>query len=655
MLTPPAVFLSYSRTKSANAALTDHLVGFVRERLRDLRWEIVDPMTESSVGSVREKVEQALRRADAMIVEATANTPNLLFEAGFARAPDYPTLFLINPSAFDEPALHAYFNFIGQSEDRPLPADVGDVQYLDYPASVDDTNGWRTFDAQLADRLAHIGAILTTETRMLRRNAKAVLWRSHEFARRHPPGHPITGLIGSRLGMLVGAFEYDGENVFETDSANYRGLLTAFADAGGGTRLVRAIADLSSTTETFWKEPHDPLRPIVNERTFLVPWAVLFNPQLLDEYTKVFDRQAQTHPVRVGRAGAFGDVRHPLGDDAVGADLLLMPPDLVGGYVRRHDKTTLRLERSPRLYEAAERYYERARENSVEFKVGQTPAQLRRAWMELEQIGQWQAAWSRSVSGRPGAYFAKYDLHIRSWVPDYDGLIHYTAAAVQYAVSQRIRESDRELRVLEIGYGTGALTRPLLQWIRNLNLPYVDLSGSGIVSRVYGIDAAEPMRQAARDALRDFGDSVILVQGTAPDDLPVPIVQGRPYDVVCGSLVLYDMMDSARPDRAVAVLRSLAQLLTPGGRLVFGDVFVGDDPQRGAKEQRWRAWMQEGGLTEAEVQPFIDANPELLNAISPDQLATMADDAGLELVGKSRIPGADEWSPFQIVTLRKRQ
>jgi len=80
----PCIFLSYSG-KSADPGLIKKVVSLIKAHVMGLGWTVLDAMGPG-LGSIRERVEETLWRADACVIEATTAVPNVMFEAGFARA-----------------------------------------------------------------------------------------------------------------------------------------------------------------------------------------------------------------------------------------------------------------------------------------------------------------------------------------------------------------------------------------------------------------------------------------------------------------------------------------------------------------------------------------------------------------------------------------
>ena len=128
-------------------------------------------------------------------------------------------------------------------------------------------------------------------------------------------------------------------------------------------------------------------------------------------------------------------------------------------------------------------------------------------------------------------------------VPDYERLQEETSAAA----------GTDARRVLDLGTGTGETARRVLA--RNPAAVLV------------GLDASGDMLEQARKTLP--ADRVDLRIGDLSDPLP-----DGPFGVVFSALTVHHLDGTGKAN----LFRRVATVLSPGGRLVIGDVVVPEDP-----------------------------------------------------------------------------
>jgi tRNA (cmo5U34)-methyltransferase len=128
-------------------------------------------------------------------------------------------------------------------------------------------------------------------------------------------------------------------------------------------------------------------------------------------------------------------------------------------------------------------------------------------------------------------------------VPDYERLQDETAAAIG---------ADAR-RVLELGTGTGETARRVLARHPSAFL--------------VGLDASDEMLDRARSTLP--ADHLDLRTWRLTDGLP-----DGPFDVVFSALTIHHLDGAGK----AGLFLKVAAVLSPGGRLVFGDVVVPEDP-----------------------------------------------------------------------------
>ncbi len=644
----PKIFFSYSETATADGRLVRRAVKTVKRRVQRLGWTVVDAM-EVGITSVRRKVEAGLWDADACFVEATTVSPNVMFEVGFARALGIPTVFLVNPHGLEHPEIKSHFSFLGLLPEKPLPANLGDLEYLKYPPNAAAKREWKEFVERLDVVLGLLKRSLAPEQRLLHRNLKQLCRRALDFPRRHDPTHPLVGFVAGSVGVVADALGREGM-ALETDAREYlAGLRTFETRDHEAERCVHTITDLTHGSGNVGDLRVSPLKQKIAEQIFLIDWSVFFDDDELERVHELMARHAAQCSVRIGRK-SLGKSSHGLfGNDTIGDHLLLMEPDLVSAYVWRGERLMVRVERSEHRHREGEAHYSRIRESTVPVVPGSSSAHLRRLWIEREKIGIWNPEW-KDHENRSESYFRDYEQHIRCWIPAYAALIDHCAGRVQRLII-RSRATAASLTVLEIGYGTGALTRLLLDWIAALNAPLKH----PLVSHYQGVDAAPQMMRIAHKRFATTRVNATFDVGVAPlwaDG----VRDAGPFDIVCGSLVLHDMVNLGELSSLADLLARIGEVIRPGGHLVFADVFTRSDPEgRNEQVNTWRLWMERKvGLKPDEIDTFFRFNVEMIETVTLDQLRNAAEQSGFDMLPIDPVPGSAHWSPCKVIALQKK-
>jgi len=163
---------------------------------------------------------------------------------------------------------------------------------------------------------------------------------------------------------------------------------------------------------------------------------------------------------------------------------------------------------------------------------------------------------------------------VRSEVPHYDELEDAVAGATEELAATRI---------LDLGSGTGETARRVL--------------AKHPRARVVLVDASAEMLEAAREVLAEDRVEQVIVS-RLEDALP-----DGPFDLVVSALAIHHL-ESA--DKRL-LFRRIGEVLAGGGRFVFADVFVPDDPalaktpvssslDRPDRLDDQLSWLREAGL-----------------------------------------------------------
>lgn len=175
---------------------------------------------------------------------------------------------------------------------------------------------------------------------------------------------------------------------------------------------------------------------------------------------------------------------------------------------------------------------------------------------------------------------ADYDRRFPRIIPRY----HEFHGVVIRRVLEHVRLRGRSGTWIELGCGTGELSRRLLEAVPDLELHAVDL--------------APAMVERARGKLAPWGDRVTFAVG---DVLTVPL---PPDAAGAVSALAVHHLD---PTGKRALFARLARTLAPGGLFVLADAVAGDGPRAEASHEAvWVEHMAEAGLSEAEIEEVLD-------------------------------------------------
>jgi putative AdoMet-dependent methyltransferase len=180
----------------------------------------------------------------------------------------------------------------------------------------------------------------------------------------------------------------------------------------------------------------------------------------------------------------------------------------------------------------------------------------------IELFDRWAASYDRAVE-RAGFPFDGYDAVLGTIV--------------------RHAATEPSHRVLDVGIGTGNLAQRI----------------APIGCEIWGVDFSHEMIERARKRL----PGVRLVQADLltgwPDALP------ERFDRIVSAYVFHEFPDGVK----LRLLSELAEHLTPGGRIVLGDIGFQDAGERDTAHREWaEAWDEnEHYWATAEIRPSLGA------------------------------------------------
>jgi len=629
------VFLAWTKDVPANEALLKAL-DIVKRQLLERGYAVYDWNEQHHIRNIGSEIEDQLRKSDLVILEGSTGRPNPAFEVGFARCLDLPIIILKQEASDD------------------LPVDFGAPKYLSYPSDADKEPQFRRFEHDLDQLLGTLAdGALSVGHRELRRASRELAGSVQQLIDYYADDHPHLYLTDGWVSTLASDIRSGGPSAISADAEYYIYMFKALQKHEQFT--IRAIADLTDNTESFWTSGHpEPLSAPVGERIFLIDWRMFFEgAQELARYIDYWRSQLhryQDYRIYVATKDNMRlPVRHPFGSEAVGLHLLLIEPgDTFGGYQNRRDYQSRRqfcMEQDPRRYQNAKAFYDATLESAIPLEPGHDVISLKRAWLAKHHIGYWDSDWTQETELRPADYFDWYDQHIRCWIPSYNKLVAECAATVAREI-MRIRQiGGRPVNLLEIGYGTGALNALVVPWIDYLTRPFEELGDLPPVDYYHAIDRAEQMRMTARDRL---GAGATWLRQVAWREVRTDIH----YDIIFGSLVLHFMIDNTVGDSSPdTFFEECAKRLQDGGSLVFADSF-GAESKAGneAAVQRWRDWMIGNGLSQEYADSFLKGNPDMAEALSVEKLKAAAGRNGFIWVGEQSIGSINT---FRIIVFQK--
>jgi hypothetical protein len=627
-------FLAWS-SQAPNRPAVDRALDTVKRALHQHGYDSYDWFERQSLKNVHDKVGDEIADSDLVVLDGTAQRPNLAYEAGFANALRLPLVV------------------VKQADSERLPENFGEPDFLIYPTDAADDAGFGTFENRFERLLRQLAdSTLSAGQRAARRSRNALSGQLSRLIEGYQTEHAGLHLISGWAAALAGELDSGGAAQFGVDADYYQHSFASLRDWSGGR--IRAIADLTDETEQFWAQGHpEEMTFNVSERIFLVDWSWLFEEE--DRLTRQIElwkrhkaRHSDDYDIYVATKEELdpGEV-HPLGPTAVGHHLLLADPDVVGGYQAnpaRADGRRLVIERNSRRYGGAAEFYDAIRARASRFDPGMRPADLRREWLARTGIGRWDAAWTGAEFSK--SYFDFYDRHIRCWIPHYADLLRDCATTVFREVLRAYRTQMRPVELLEIGFGAGRLTREILLWAGKLNQPFYDLEQDGPIRRYRAIDRTEQITRYARETLRpeqQTGLDFRLAHSTAWED-----VEGR-YDVVFGSLVMHFLIGAEPSAEALdEFFADSAEHTADGGTLIFTDVFGTENGD--AAVELWRSWMIRHGLAVDAVDTYLAANAAMTTAAPVTRLRAVAAAHGFGT--QTRVVG-DRGLPFRTVVFRK--
>lgn len=184
-----------------------------------------------------------------------------------------------------------------------------------------------------------------------------------------------------------------------------------------------------------------------------------------------------------------------------------------------------------------------------------------------------------------GAIGQEYDLFCRA-IPHYDEF----QDVVRTTLTDYFATKDQpEIKVLEIGYGTGFTTKKILSADPRI--------------RVIGVDYNERMRAAARTALGDLSERVTFhVQG-ALSIMSDCLLASNVYDAIVSAFTIHNFEQDYREE----FLKQSHLLLKDGGLFLNADKYVKDTGSEFCKDLEWELKRMEEVFGKLGRQDLVEA------------------------------------------------
>ncbi|WP_116128396.1 methyltransferase domain-containing protein [Lewinella sp. IMCC34183] len=457
----------------------------------------------------------------------------------------------------------------------------------------------------------------------------------------------FSGLISSlRRGLIP-----DGRNVLYLDTDFYPSILRLVSPDDN----IYAIADLTDETEKIWDTIPDAQTTAVKERTFLLPWSEFFHPQYLSRFYDLAKIHTDFYSIKFSHI-PISTINHEEFQDAIGNDLLVAPKsNIVCYYVNKNDKKLLKVVFDASIADKAMKEYEWITKDAIPFTSElKSFSELRKSWIQANDFGCW--VWkNKSVEDRGPKYVNFYDIHIRCWIWRYEELIKNTVRLLKSEIIELLHTpvEYNQMKILEIGYGTGALTVPAIRWINGLNKSYEHKSPDAKV-RYFGIDReGDVMTNIMMNKVTRKIEPHRFVKGIAWDDMHETLVNIK-FDVIVMSLVLHDILSGDTTNKFESFISTAYDYLSESGVILITDIFHSSKEEIKEKEIKfWKENMQETGLSSTQIDNFILHNMDMIDTITREDLVEISENNGFNIDVRNIPVAYGAKSPFKIVVLKK--
>jgi tRNA (cmo5U34)-methyltransferase len=181
-----------------------------------------------------------------------------------------------------------------------------------------------------------------------------------------------------------------------------------------------------------------------------------------------------------------------------------------------------------------------------------------------------------------GVDTAAYDAEIRRFIPGYEEMIAEVASILDDSL-------DEEVRVVDLGTGTGALIGAILDRVPRARAVLVDIDPT--------------MLEVAAARVAPHGERVELRRALFEDALVALTAEGGGVGAVVASLALHHVQET---ERKRALYARIFASLAPGGVFLCADATVHEAGLEHARIYRqWMAGMARAGIATAEAEALF--------------------------------------------------
>lgn len=677
----PAFFLSYSTTKAIRPESVKHFVDVVEEVVRThFNGSIIDPMTSQKSVSIRGDVIESLKECDFVIAETTSAAPNVYYEIGFADALGKPAILFLDADRDknDSPQSNDGMREIrkrvfGSSH----PSDLGDIRYIPY--NLPDNPREEELDKlRQVIRTAIDGALahrLRSNMMAPARSIQRTFLSSQNVLHYHATQPSKLWLING-ISLYVDEYYRQLSNTrMQVDESLYESMLKVMPSPMRASAL--AIADMTDDFEPFMLTTHDLESVKVRARIFVFDADSAFETGFERLVSNIWRHAQKYQCYMIDRDFAL-DVLGSSGVQAKtncqGANLMSTGQSAVWysprpNGVREVGNDLLTIDSDMGLVHSVETLFHSIVEKSVNISAlaKDTKAQsgLQRAkavkseWQRIHEIGLWESDWNGRTN-RGDRYYRDYERHIRVWIPNYRKLIDQFLDQSVEAISEAAQ--GRQVRIIEVGPGTGELTEKLILRISKRSRR---VSTDMVQSYTVVEDAPEMLERMYQRRLIErngssfsegmyppTGDGRIRVR---PHNLC--FLEGMEIDraeqaptIVLGSLVHHyiDILDNDKPDFG-KFIEGLIERIPSVIQVVLAGLFFSDDMD--AQIESWRKWMaRDSGLDTEWVDRFFDGNPEMQRRFLVSKIRSDAEQKGFT----ARFTPVNPQIPFGVLRLKRK-